>query len=208
MCGRFYIEYSIEDLIASYGVVNVKNKISLKGDIYPGTNIPVIFKDKEKTLDFYRWGFKVKSTSREVINARIETVDEKPTFRKAFYNNRCIIPASAFFEWRTSGKNKTKYKISIKDRRFLSLAGIYERFIDKSNKPYFGVVILTRPANDEMSKIHHRMPVFIKKEEVETWLYDPSLDILKTKENLIASNWFDLNIEPCDKTEQISLFTL
>lgn len=208
MCGRFYIDYSIEDLIASYGIANVKNQVPLKGEIYPGTNIPVIVKDKEKTLDFYRWGFNIKSTSREIINARIETVDEKPTFRKAFCNNRCIIPASAFFEWRTNGKNNTKYKISIKDRRFLSLAGIYESFTDKNHKTYFGVVILTRPASDEMSKIHHRMPVFIKKEDVDSWLYDSSLDILKAKEDLMVSNWFNLNIEPCDKTEQISMFSM
>lgn len=208
MCGRFYIENDIEEIIAAYNVKEVKNKSDAKGEIFPGTNIPVILKDSYRTLDFFRWGFKVHGISREVINARIETVAEKPTFRKAFTKNRCIIPANAFFEWETTERGKIKYKISEKNNFVFSMAGIYNQFIDKSNNSYFGVVILTRPANEEMSKLHHRMPVFIKKDEEEIWLSKDFQNLSELQDNLQHDDWMRLSLVAQEGTKQISMYDL
>jgi putative SOS response-associated peptidase YedK len=208
MCGRFYIENDIEDIIASYGIKQVKNITPVKGEIFPGTNIPVVMKNKVRALDFIRWGFQVKGMNREVINARIETVSEKPTFRRALLNNRCIIPASAFFEWETTEKSKVKYKIQVKGKQLFSMAGIYGLFIDQNNNEYLGVVILTRPANKEMRKLHHRMPVIIDKEKEDKWLTGSEREILDMKETLETEDFTHLNIAPAAGIQQLSMYDL
>jgi putative SOS response-associated peptidase YedK len=208
MCGRFYLENDIEDIIASYGIIQVENIAPVKGEIFPGTNIPVVMKNKVRTLDFLRWGFQVKGMSREVINARIETASEKPTFRRALLNNRCIIPANAFFEWETTEKSKVKYKIQVKGKQLFSMAGIYDLFVDKNNNQYFGVVILTRPANEEMSKLHHRMPVIIDKEKEDKWLTESAQEILDMKETLETEDFIHLNIAPAAGIQQLSIYDL
>lgn len=206
MCGRFLIEYDIEDVIATYGIKQVNNKTSIKGEVFPGNKIPFVLDRKARTLDFQRWGFKVAGRDKEVINARIETALEKPTFRRAFINNRCIIPASAFFEWETTEKSKVKYKIEVKESKLFSMAGIYDIFTDKDNKEYVGVVILTRPSNEEMSKLHHRMPVFIEDKNQEEWLRAPAKDISFLKEALEKECFFKLNISPAEGARQLSMF--
>lgn len=206
VCGRFYIEYDIEDIMAGYGIKNVKNIRYSKGEIFPGTNIPIIFNSEGRKLDFFRWGYQIRGLNKEIINARIETIAEKQNFRKAFLNNRCIIPANSFFEWHNKEKGKDKYKISLKDNKLFSMAGIYDNFVDKNNNPYFGVVILTRPADENMNKIHNRMPVFIKKEDQEEWLLESPNDALKLREKLENSNWANLNIDLAEGSKQLSMY--
>lgn len=203
MCGRFYIENDIEDIIQAYAVKQVKNTTPVKREIFPGTNIPVVLNNNVKTLDFLRWGFKVRGLNREIINARIETIAEKPSFRKAFFNNRCIIPANGFFEWETKEKSKVKYKIQVKDRPIFSMAGIYDLFVDKDNNEYYGVVILTRPANEEMSKLHHRMPVIIEKEKEDRWLEATSSEVLTMQGALETESFIHLNISSVEGIQQL-----
>lgn len=208
MCGRFYIENHIENIISSYGITDVKKINDSRGEIFPGTNIPVIIKNDHRILDFFRWGYKVYGLNREIINVRIETVAEKSSFRNAFLHNRCLIPVNAFFEWKSEGKSKDKYKISLEEAKLFSLAGIYQEFKDKNNTPYYGVVILTRAANEQMSKIHNRIPVIIKKEDEEQWLSGSDTDILKLREKLENENWFSLNIDSLSESKQLSMFDL
>jgi putative SOS response-associated peptidase YedK len=205
MCGRFFIENDIEDIIAHYGLKQNVNIQPVKGEIFPGTKIPVILKNKVRTLDYFKWGFQIKGMSREVINSRIETVSEKPAFKRAFLTNRCIIPANAFFEWETKGKAKAKYKIQVEDRELFSMAGIYDLFVDKYNNEYLGVVILTRPANEEMSKLHPRMPVIIDIGKEDTWLQAQEPDILTIKKELELNPFIRLNISPAAGIQQLSL---
>lgn len=206
MCGRFYIENDIDDIIASYGIREVKNITTVKGEIYPGTNIPVVLNSKSRSLNFFRWGFKIGGLSREVINARVETAAEKPAFRRALLKNRCLVPANAFFEWETKEKTKIKYKISNKDSSIFSMAGIYDEFVDKNNNFYFGVVLLTKKANGDMAKLHHRMPVIITKEEEKKWLGQENVDILNLVENLKDKDNVKLNIVPAEGISQITFF--
>lgn len=208
MCGRFYIENNIEDVISGYGITDVKKLNFSKGEIFPGTNIPVIIKKDERILDFFKWGYKIHGINSEVINVRIETAAEKSSFRNAFLQSRCLIPANAFFEWKSEGNCKTKYKISLEEVKLFSLAGIYKEFKDKNNTSYFGVAILTGAANEQMSKIHSRMPVIIKKEDEEQWLADSDTGILKLREKLEKDNWFRLKIDSAPGSQQISMYDL
>lgn len=205
MCGRYFLEIDIKDILSMYGVKEADSKQYMKGEIYPGTNIPVILKEEGRKLDYFRWGFKVRGLNKEVINARIETVSEKSSFRRSFKEKRCIIPANSFFEWHVENKIKTKYNIALKTSKLFSIAALYDDFVAEDGIMYRGVVILTRAANDEMSKIHHRMPVIIDREAEEEWLSDKFLG-LKGLEERLENLEIPLKITPADGIKQMTLF--
>jgi putative SOS response-associated peptidase YedK len=111
------------------------------------------------------WGLKTSWSDKPLINARTETLLEKPTFQ-SLYNNRCLIPASAWFEWRKDDGEKYKNRINVKNSPLFAMAAIY-----KNNR----FCILTCPANDQVKHIHHRMPVILKPDNYNDWL-DPKIE--------------------------------
>jgi len=186
MCGRFYIpEKDIDDFA---GLVNKIEKELLKkaGEIYPGDYAPIIT-PKQNTdsnndiisnvigypVHVARWGFPVNK-GKPIINARAETVMEKPLFKLPFARRRCLIPSRGFFEWKDAenSKKRIKHYISFADLSMMYLAGIYWFFKDKNGvlNPYF--TILTTEANEDIQTIHNRMPVIINDENKEIWLSD------------------------------------
>ncbi|HHU91118.1 MAG TPA: SOS response-associated peptidase [Clostridiaceae bacterium] len=190
MCGRFYIpEEDIDDFA---GLVNKIEKELLKkaGEIYPGDYAPIITPkpkidtnmDNESnnsgdTIHVVKWGFPLKK-GRPVINARSETVREKPMFKLPFSKRRCLIPARGFFEWKDAenSKKQIKHYISLVDLSMMYIAGIYWFFKDKNGivNPYF--TILTTQANDDIKSIHDRMPVIINSINKEIWLSENTDD--------------------------------
>lgn len=107
---------------------------------------------------------------RPLINARGETVDIKPTFQYSFYNQRCLIPATGFFEWEKAESKKIKRKISLNNERIFSMAGLYNVFKDNNGIEYYAFTIITTEANQEMKTIHDRMPVILNREKEKLWL--------------------------------------
>jgi len=184
MCGRFYIpEKDIDDFA---GLVNKIEKELLKkaGEIFPGDCAPIITprQNVDTDADFLsngigypvhvvKWGFPVNK-GKPLINARSETVREKPMFKLPFAKRRCLIPARGFFEWKDAenSKKRIKHYISFTDLSMIYLAGIYWFFKDNNGvlSPYF--TILTTEANEDIKMIHNRMPVIIKDEYKEIWL--------------------------------------
>ncbi|MCP4969413.1 MAG: SOS response-associated peptidase [Arcobacter sp.] len=110
------------------------------------------------------------------INARSESIFEKITFRDSFKFRRCIIPINGFYEWTLNDKDKIPYFISSKINKYMALAGIWDEWFDiELNMNIVTVAILTCDANEKLSKIHHRMPVILEKNNFKNWLYN--LDI-------------------------------
>ncbi|MBC2397658.1 putative SOS response-associated peptidase YedK [Clostridium tetanomorphum] len=138
------------------------------GEIFPSDLTPVITTDEK--IKFLKWGFISKGNNKLVINARSESISEKPLFKKALYTNRCVLPANCFYEWKGEKGKKQKYRISVKGESIFSMAGIYDRFVDSKGLEYEGFVIITTEANYEMSSLHHRMPVIFKIGEEKSWL--------------------------------------
>lgn len=202
MCGRYLLAMEIDEIVKSY---NVKDKILDDieiGEKFPGTNIPIIImKNGEPLLRNAHWG--IKYLNKNIINARFETVEEKPLFKGLLEYKRCIIPASSYFEWHQKGRTKEKMEISIQDSDFISLAGIYGNFKDKANNIYEAVVILTVPAAENISYIHPRMPLIIKKEMINQWL---SQSITKVDKALILEKHYNQHFvkSSCENIEQIS----
>ncbi|TDT61130.1 SOS response-associated peptidase [Fonticella tunisiensis] len=206
MCGRYLLDNEIRDMLESYNIKRVFIDELLKGDIYPGCKAPVIVDNSGMELRKYTWGFMVNN--RKIINARAESLAIKNTFKNSFYRRRCLIPCSAFYEWKNERNRKVKYRISLKNKEMFSLAGIYNMFHDKNLGFYEGFVIITTEANKDMSDIHHRMPLIIDKKWEDVWINNKSKieDIMK----LLSPFNSQLLIEPCFdgsfNNEQLSMF--
>jgi len=181
MCGRYAIftEEENEEIREIINEVNERYKdtetlTKMKtGEIFPTNTVPVITADfkNNKVVNLFKWGFpNYKQSSGVIINARGETLEEKQTFRKIIHTQRCIIPASSFYEWKILDGKKTKHLIRTADNNVFYMAGIYNSYIDKDGNPYTGFVIITTEANKKMSEVHNRMPVILSKGDTNIWL--------------------------------------
>lgn len=146
---------------------------------YPKT--PVITNKQPETIQLYSWGLipfwaKDDSIKKNTLNARMETIHEKPSFRNSV-NNRCLVLADGFYEWQwldEKGKQKQKYELTLPDNELFAFAGLYSEWTDKSTGEIINsYTILTTEANELMSKIHNtkkRMPVIVSADYELTWL--------------------------------------
>jgi len=180
MCGRYAISTEEENVEFR----EILNKINEKfrdteelskmktGEIFPTNIVPIITagSNNKKVVNLFKWGFPNFRNNSVIINARSETIEEKPTFRKIFHTKRCLIPASGFFEWKLIEDKKVKHLIRTANRNFFYMAGFYNSFTDENDEPYTSFVIITTNANKEMLEVHDRMPVILTKDETELWL--------------------------------------
>lgn len=177
MCGRYELNETPERL---------KARFDLSGDLFvparpeyaPTVQGPIIrFTDGERRMSLARWGLvpswaKDPKIASSTFNARAETVAEKPAFRSAFKKRRCIVPASAFFEWKEvpGEKRKRKLRIALADGEPLALAGLWEWHPGFGDGPVESFTILTTEPNKAMAEIHNRMPVILAPEDYGLWL--------------------------------------
>ena len=148
-------------------------------NIAPTQDVPVITNEGSRRIEKMRWGLvpfwakDVKIGSR-MINARGETVAEKPAFRASFKTKRCLVPATGFFEWQREGKGKTQTKtpmlIRLKGGGYFSMAGLYDRWKDPDGNVISSCTIITTGPNELMSPIHDRMPVILPEEAESAWI--------------------------------------
>lgn len=170
MCGRFSLDVSIDVLIKRYKAIKNMEEFKLPDEIFPTNTVPIVINKDNIQLSMMKWGFMPEFTKKPIINARAETVDIKPLFRNSFYNKRCLVPATSFFEWENLDGKKIKRRISVKEENIFSLAGLYNIFRNKNGQEQESFTIITTDANEDMKKIHHRMPVILPKEMEEYWL--------------------------------------
>ena len=157
MCGRYVLDKDID-------VVEKRFNAGVKGhhewhpryNIAPAQELPVVTKPGE--LMFLRWGFAPEWSDKEVINARHETVHDKPYFRDAVH---CLVPATGYYEWKREGDHKVPYYFHIQDEELVALAGVYGET---------GFAILTVPSDDIAGAVHHRMPLILDRTHEELWL--------------------------------------
>lgn len=175
MCGRYYTEIDREEMQRIVDAVNrsiagrPEGAQMKMGEIFPSNFVPAIISDQTKTTQatLMKWGFKGFSGSQLIINARSETVLEKPMFREAVMQRRCLIPASGYYEWEKQGKEKVKHSLTVKDDPLIYMAAIY-RMEKDSTLPVFS--ILTRAATQHIRFIHDRMPVILDAQARDAWL--------------------------------------
>lgn len=177
MCGRYSQSSEISKLISQFQVPLPHFEYSPRYNIAPSQDVPIILHQEEKTLALYRWGlipFWVKDPNigQGMINARAETLREKPSFKRLIQRKRCLVPADGFYEWRLSPKTKTKtpMRIVLKSRTVFSFAGLWDNWKGPDGKEISSFTIITTQANSALQSIHHRMPVILSKEDESLWL--------------------------------------
>jgi putative SOS response-associated peptidase YedK len=206
MCGRFLLTSSMDEVIKRYNIIKVDCEDFALGEVFPGNSVLMIQEDGARSVQSCKWGFFISALKKQLINIRYETIGTKHDFRPSFYSRRCIIPANAFYEWKNEGTHKKKYKFSLSDLNIISLAGIYNQFIDQRGNAYTGLGIITVPSGDRYSTYHHRMPLIISKEKENIWLSANTNKIMDEVKEVFINKNINYIVEPADKEIQLSLF--
>lgn len=177
MCGRFAF-YSPSEAAAALFGVSAPVEVQPRYNIAPTQFIAAIRDDErhERELVMLRWGLvpfwaKDPSLGNRMINARAETVAEKPAYRAAYRHRRCVVLADGFYEWCKEGDVKTPYYISLASGEPFALAGLWENWTDKdSDESLQTTTLITTAANEFMTPLHHRMPVILESDTAGEWL--------------------------------------
>jgi hypothetical protein len=201
MCGRYALSKLPAELIEEFEIHTGKSAPGVPAvlpadwNIAPTKKIYIIRhnSEAERELVTASWGLiapwskndgdALKSQSI-AINARSESVDEKPTFRNAFKSRRCLIPADGYYEWATelAAPSKQPFYISRTDKKTLLFAGIWDRWVSPSGEIRESASIITREAVSPLAQIHHRMPTFLPKERWDSWLDQGLQDVSRIRE--------------------------
>ncbi|KWX88703.1 hypothetical protein AMQ83_05075 [Paenibacillus riograndensis] len=177
MCGRYTITVSMEELMLWYLIEDTTIvHYAPKYNAAPMQSIPAVIHDgKQNRLGELRWGL-VPSWAKEdkigskMINARSESLQDKPAFRNLISTRRCIIPADGFYEWKQQNGRKQPMRITLKSGELFSMAGLYDIWMDASGNRLSTCTIITTGANSLMADIHDRMPVILSREAESEWL--------------------------------------
>lgn len=174
MCGRY--SFAIEDeLIKERFGVTVRSAIyKARYNCAPAQDLAVISNEAPGSLDLYRWGLipswaKDPSIGNKLINARAESILDKPSFKNSFRNRRCLVLSDGFFEWEKD-KNKTPYRVTLKGGAPFAMAGIWDKWISPVGEVIHSFSIITTGPNTLLEKIHNRMPVILFPEHEKKWL--------------------------------------
>ncbi|MDQ8201681.1 SOS response-associated peptidase [Pelagicoccus sp. SDUM812003] len=185
MCGRYTLRKGLTQVVAKNGSYALSQTDvdclaqSARYNIAPTQTTPVLRKRYDASYELevcqMRWGLipswaKTARTLSPMINARSETVAEKPAYRAAYQRRRCLIPADGFYEWRKSRGQNLPFFFSMKDDSVFLMAGIWEAWISEGGETIDSYTILTTHANALLAKYHDRMPVILDPERIELWL--------------------------------------
>jgi len=180
MCGRFTLTADPAEMADTFGNYSFPTQFAPRFNIAPTQPILAISNDAKNKVDFFIWGLipswaKDPTIANKLINARGETVAEKPSFRGSFKYKRCLILADGFYEWKAQPgvKTKTPYFIHMKDRNPFAFAGLWDEWQSPDGGALRTCTIITTEPNELMSTLHNRMPVILHPNDYDQWL-DPA----------------------------------
>jgi len=216
VCGRFNSISSGKDFAAVYGAEFDGIELRPNHNVAPTSKIYVLTQDdSRKYVNVMTWGLvpswsKDKTRSASMINARSETLGEKPSFRNLLTKNRCVIPIQGFYEWQvlpsdTKKPKKQAHYISRSDGQVMTLAGLWTTWKDADNSLLETCTIITIEATNKLNEIHHRMPVILERETIDEWLAVNApmpLDLLRVAPDEIVLS------EPTNRLERVGRASL
>lgn len=181
MCGRFTLSQSAE-AIASVFQLNQVPTLEPRYNIAPTQLVSTVLQtpaQEERQFQMLRWGLipawaKDTTIGAKLINARAETVAEKPAFRSAFRHRRCLVVADGFYEWRRQDGKKQPFYFRMQNGQPFAFAGLWERWQNTDGEAIASCTILTTEANELLQSIHDRMPVILNPKDYDLWL-DPAV---------------------------------
>jgi len=189
MCGRYSL-ICIDDLGNRFRVFDPMIGARSRFNIAPGNEMPVIVRAGEKHAAVMRWGL-IPSWTRDIraarplINARAESLAEKPAFRGLLRSRRCLVPASGFYEWKKEGNRKSPYYLQIPGEPLFAFAGLYDQWHNPEGVTVSTYTIVTCDANPLVAAIHDRMPVILPRQAEERWLAPGPVSAEDAKELLV-----------------------
>jgi len=194
MCGRYTLAVKEKILELRFEVERYQGKHKPRHNIAPSQKNPVVTIDQngKRTMTPMRWGLiprwaQDESIGNKLINARAETVAQKPSFRDSFRKRRCLVPADGYYEWRKPGKpgQRVPFRIVLKSRELFAFAGLWDVWKNQIGDPIQTYTILTTEADELVGEIHPRMPVILRPQNEALWI-DPKIESLSDlKEALV-----------------------
>ena len=174
MCGRYTFFNNIDSLQHSLNIDVIDSNIindQASYNISPTQNAPVVFEENNKRiLKNMRWGLipswaKDNSFASKLINARSETIADKPSFKNLITTNRCVVLANGYYEWVNVDNKKHPYFIYSEENTMISMAGLWTEWRD-----VVSFTIITKQSNISISHLHHRMPLILQEEKIDSYL--------------------------------------
>lgn len=210
MCGRFVGFRNLEALLKAFPIDKRTCEAAASYNITPSQEIlAIVRRDGQNWLDKYHWGLvpfwaQDVTVGNRMINARAETVDQKPSFRNAFKKRRCLIPADGFFEWKGAKGRKQPYYLTLPDQRPFAFAGLWEEwYASQPESPvYQSCAIITTAASKSVQPVHHRMPAIIKPAKYDRWLDPECGDPTELKDML--ANWIEIDMVATPVNPQVN----
>lgn len=179
MCGRFFIALKYDDLEAAFPEFQPPAEWQPRYNIAPTQMVPVVANDGQQRISYFQWGLvpswaKDPSIGNRMINARAETLAEKPSFRAAYRRRRCLVLANGFYEWQSEPgqRAKTPMAIRLRSGEAFAFAGLWELW-RPDDTPLLTCTIITTEPNALVAPIHNRMPVILPRSAYAVWL-DPA----------------------------------
>jgi len=179
MCGRFTLTVDTQKLAEAFTQFEPPKELSPRYNIAPSQPVAVVANTGQNKVDFFVWGLipswaKDPKIGNRMINARSETLAEKPSFRTAYRRRRCLVLADGFYEWRKNpDKTKTPVYLQLKSKEPFAFAGLWEQWHSPHGDEVLSCTIITTRPNDFVAQIHNRMPVILPPQAYEQWL-DPA----------------------------------
>jgi putative SOS response-associated peptidase YedK len=182
MCGRFVQKSDLRKIAPLFKVEVVESDLQPSFNVAPRQPIAVIMEDGKKKIVTMQWGLipfwaKDPAIANKLINARAETLAEKPSFRHSFKSKRCLIIADGFYEWKKEGDEKRPMFITLKNGEPFCMAGLYDHWKSPDGSQVVSCAIVTTAANPFMEPIHSRMPVIVPAEAHDFWLDPRNTDV-------------------------------
>ncbi len=175
MCGRYTLRADAPTLQRAFNLPELPAEHAPRYNIAPTQRVPIVRVNGVRTLAYVQWGLvpswaKDRSGAHQRINARAETLQEKPSFRQAFKLRRCLVPCDGFYEWDKSTPAKTPHFIHFADHRVFALAGLWETWLSPQGERLESCTIITTEPNALIAPLHHRMAVILAPQDYDTWL--------------------------------------
>ncbi|MDO9028550.1 MAG: SOS response-associated peptidase [Candidatus Roizmanbacteria bacterium] len=175
MCGRFSLKSTMKAIEEEFSIEQVDFVIEPRYNIAPTQNVAVIVQDETRKLTTFRWGLipswaKDPIIGNRMINARAETISEKPGFKTALKKRRCLILSDGFYEWKKTVEDKIPTYIFLNNHKPFAFAGLWDVWKTPEGKSIFTCTIITTTPNELIAPIHNRMPVILQKRFIDFWL--------------------------------------
>ena len=202
MCGRKTLTKDMESIIEALAVDEWEDSknYSPSFNITPGQNSPIVIQKKGRLVKQMKWGLipswsKNQSVGYKMINARSETLTEKPSYQGLLNKHRCVVIADGYYEWKREGNRRIPYYIHTSEKQLLPMAGLWSTWTHSSGEKTLSYTIITTEARTTIRTIHHRMPVILTEENFSSWLDTENVSVSDALPLLVTYQG-DLDIHP------------